>query len=203
MITLMETGQTSLDIGYLGPEGTFTHEAADKFVQILKLQNANLISIESLEYLIYCVAKGEVDSAVVPLKNSIAGDYVKTLEGLANHNFKELSRLELQIVLGLGIHPDSDVTQITEAQSYPTALAECSYYLLEHFPSAKTISVDSTARAMKNIRDQGLLHVAAIGSAFGISFYGLNLVDNGIENTDKPNITTFLYLARDVSGVAK
>ena len=203
MTTLIESRQKSLDIGYLGPEGTYTHESAHKFVQSMQLQNANLIPVETLEYLLYCLAKGEVDSAVVPLNNSIAGDYVKTVEGLGKYNFQRLDCLELQIVLALGIHPESDVTRITEVQSYPTALAECSDYLKEHFPSTKTVSVDSTARAMKDIRDQRLLHVAAVGSAFGINYYALKLVDNGIENTDNPNITTFIYLVRETNGVVK
>lgn len=60
---------------------------------------------------------------------------------------------------------------------------------------AKRIEVDSTALAMKQISEQKLLHVAAIGAEIGLHHYGLKILQTDIQNSDE-NSTEFLLLAR-------
>jgi prephenate dehydratase len=57
-----------IKVGYLGPAGTFTHDAALIFVKESKYE---LVEFSSIQELILAVAGGEVDKAVVPMENSM------------------------------------------------------------------------------------------------------------------------------------
>ena len=190
-------------IGYLGPEGTYTQQAAAEFILRLRHTNQQLIPINSIDDLLDLLNQGDVDLAVVPLRNSIAGDYQETLRGMQKYKFSKLDFLDLQIKLALGIHPDSDPPMITKIISKDTALRGCSDYLSEFSPSATQVPVDSTAKAMKDIKDQYLLEAAAVGSVIGMNLYGLKIINDDVGNKGgKDNVTTFLYLIR-ANGAAK
>jgi prephenate dehydratase len=69
-------------IGYLGPEGTFTHEAAIAGA-VDRYGAAELIGLATIYDVVMAVARGEVDYAVVPIENSIEGSVTATLDTLA------------------------------------------------------------------------------------------------------------------------
>lgn len=184
-----------MKIGYLGPEGTYTQQAAEEFVRKLRLSGAEMLPLRSIDDVLESLNQGEIDSAVVPLRNNLAGDYTETVEGIRRHGFKSADSIELQIRLALGIHPETDETAVTEIRSKDTALRECSAYLREHHPNARLVEVESTAAAMQQVMRQNQRQAAAVGSEIGMKLYGLRIVNDDVGN-QKDNHTTFLYLEK-------
>ena len=68
-------------IGYLGPPGTFTEEAA---TQMPSSAGAQLVPLGSVEAVLEAVRAGEVMAGVVPIENSLEGPVTTTLDSLAN-----------------------------------------------------------------------------------------------------------------------
>ncbi|GEM_PF-6266014 len=185
-------------LGYLGPEGTYTQQAAEEFVRKLRLSDAERLPLNSIDDVLESLDQGMIDSAVVPLRNNLAGDYTETVKGLNRHDFNIVDSIELQIRLALGIHPETDETAVTEIRSKDTALRECSEYLREHYPNVRLVEVESTAAAMQQVMQQKQRHVAAVGSEIGMKLYGLTVVNSDVGN-QKDNFTTFIYLKRQTN----
>ena len=177
-------------IGYLGPEGTYTEEAA----RILAKGKHVFAPFQPIGMVFQMLDRRDVDLAVVPMRNSIAGDYTETFECIGRYtNINIKASTDLLIRLALGIHLESNIGAITDVLSKDTALRECSDYLGKQFPSAKRTETPSTAYAMREIRDKRLVHAAAIGSIVGLRTYGLQIIADDIGN-QKDNFTTFLLL---------
>ncbi len=182
-------------IGYLGPEGTYTQQATEKLLDKLSLPYAERLPLRSIDNVLESLNQGEIDCVVVPLRNSLVGDYAETAKGLGRYDFVRIDSVELQIKLALGIHPKGNKNDIKEIRSKDTALRECSKYLNEHYANAHLVEVESTAAAMQNVIQQNQIYTAAIGSEIGMKLYGLKIVDDDIGN-EKNNFTTFVFLKR-------
>ncbi len=182
-------------IGYLGPEGTYTQQATERLLDKLGLSDVERLPLRSIDNVLGSLNQGEIDYAVVPLRNSVVGDYAETAKGLRRYNFVRIDSVELQIKLALGIHPNGDKNNIIEIKSKDTALRECSKYLNEHYANARLVEVESTAAAMQNVIQQNEIYTAAIGSEIGMKLYGLKIVDDDIGN-EKDNFTTFVFLKK-------
>ncbi len=183
-----------IDVGYLGPKGTYCGEAAELFTQ--REREIRLVALPpALSGMFSELEMGNVQGIVVPLINSIEGIYPESVEGLRRYGLIQKGSLDLKIDLALGIHPESTRNKIREIRSRNTALGECRKYLLANFSSILLKEIGSTAQGMKEIMEGQLLDVAAIGSEYGMEKYGLKVLDRNIEDrTD--NFTTFLYLCK-------
>jgi prephenate dehydratase len=182
-----------MKIGYLGPEGTYTQQAANEFTR--NMHDVQLTAIDSIRGVFVELFGENIDFAIVPLANSLAGSYRETAEGVTSFPVRIVGSFRLQIKLAIGIHPDSDKSRLTEIRSKDTALSECSDYLQKNFPAAKQVATESTARAMQQIKNKALMHAGAIGSGIGLSLYGLKLIDDNIGNQED-NYTTFIILKK-------
>ena len=66
-----------MDVGYLGPSGSFTHNAALK-----AFPEASLVSLGTITEVIKSYEEGRVDYAVIPVENSIEGSVHESLDYL-------------------------------------------------------------------------------------------------------------------------
>ena len=64
-------------VGYLGPSGSFTHNAALK-----AFPEAELVSLGTITEVIKSYEEGRVDYAVIPVENSIEGSVHESLDYL-------------------------------------------------------------------------------------------------------------------------
>ncbi len=184
-------------VGYLGPQGTFSHLAASQYFGP-KVDYENL---RALEGVFEEVARGHVDYGLVPIENSTGGAIIETLDSFSDY-FGRLTicgeiRLAIKFSLLGKCAPDN--VQIIYSKS--EALAQCHQWLSKNYPQAQRIPAQSTAASaeiayLANPSDG----VAAVGSSKAAEIYGLQTLFEGIEDCDN-NITRFLILSRRETNV--
>jgi prephenate dehydratase len=179
-------------VGYLGPEGTFSHEAL-----VAQPGDHELVSLPTVYDTVIAVDGGRVQRAFVPIENSLEGSVNATLDTLA---------LETDgvAIVGEVVHPvhqcliartPLEHDAIETVLSHPQANAQCARFLREELPHAKVVAVNSTAEAVRTVADnEG--PTAALGTRLSAELYGATILLSGVEDR-KDNETRFVWLAPD------
>ncbi|HEY5267471.1 MAG TPA: prephenate dehydratase [Acidimicrobiales bacterium] len=178
----------SARVGYLGPEGSFSHEA------VLTLAHAKPVAYPSLEELLAAVADASVDQGLVPLENALEGTVSATIDGLVfSHELIILQEIVLPIHLHLLARSGVALNDVTSVRSYVHALAQVREFLHEHqLSSHQTTSTSQAARDVAESTEPW----AAVGSSLAGEIFGLDVIAPDIE--DHPdNATRFVVVGRD------
>ena len=180
--------ETRLTVAYLGPEATFTHEAALRsFGTSIELQPQVTVADVFAR-----VERGEVEHGVVPVENSMEGAVTHTLDELMNSPLKVCGEIYLPVSQNLlAREPSTD--RITLVLSHPMALAQASSWLRRELPGAGVEEVESTAEAARRAASEP--GVAAVGSALAAEAHGLEVLASGIQEA-RTNTTRFIVLGR-------
>ncbi|KJS19731.1 MAG: hypothetical protein VR72_17415 [Clostridiaceae bacterium BRH_c20a] len=181
-----------LVLGYLGPPGTFSEQAAHKFQSTYAIDA--LKSLPSIPHVLLGVDKQEVGLGLVPVENSIEGTVNVTLDMLANEvNLFIQGELVLEIKHCL-LTLEGDKEKIRFIYSHPQALAQCRRFLLDNFPNASCIPMESTAQAALLVKESAG-GGAALGSLSAAREYGLDVKNS--DASDFPgNKTRFLVVGK-------
>lgn len=179
-----------LRIGYLGPQGTFSHLAAQrKFgssVEYRPLADIRAVFDE--------VARHHCDLGVAPVENSSGGGVIDTLDGFLETHVRICGEVVLEIHHNLLANCPAE--EITAVASKPEVFAQCRDWLSTSFQKVELVSVASSSRAAEMAAQQKGL--AAIGSDLAAELYGLKIAFANIE--DNPNnMTRFLIIARQAA----
>lgn len=174
-------------IAFLGPEYTFSHQAAlSKFGHSVHYEVKN-----SIAEVFDGVDKGKVSYGVVPVENSTEGAVTYTLDMFVNSNCKICAEINLpahQYLLS-----KVDMAEIRLIYSHPQAIAQCRGFLHKNFPLIPLVEVSSTAEAARlAAKEPGS---AAIASQLASDYYKLNVIEEKIEDRMN-NITRFLVIGR-------
>jgi chorismate mutase/prephenate dehydratase len=180
--------EQTLDIAFLGPEGTFTHAAALKHFG----HSVKTTAMGSIDQVFREVESGACQYGVVPVENSIEGVVNHTLDMLVNSNLMICGEVELRIHHHLLSNEDS-IEQITRVYSHQQSLAQCRAWLDTHLLKAERLSVNSNAEAARLAA--GEKHAAAIAGESAAELYELAVLMKNIEN-EADNTTRFLVLGQ-------
>lgn len=175
-------------VGYLGPEGSFSHEA------VAALADVTPVACASIPDLLAAVADGALGRALVPLENAIEGTVSATIDGLVfDHELFIETELVLPVRLHLLARPGVGLADVTRVLSYVHALAQCRGYLARL--GVATEQTTSTSEAARRVAESDE-PVAAIGSALAGELFGLTSLATDVE--DHPdNATRFVLVGRD------
>lgn len=188
-----------LEVAYLGPEGTFTQQAAKKhFGQWVRTK-----PMPAIDEVFREVDAGAVQYGVVPIENSTEGVVNHTLDTFISSNIKIVGEVELRIHHHLMAGPNTNRDKITRVYSHQQSLAQCRKWLDAHMPQAERIAVNSNAEAARRV--QGEWNSAAIAGEMASELYDLEIVETKIEDSPD-NSTRFLIIGAqevDTSGADK
>ena len=189
---MTDTNHDPLRISYLGPAGTFTEQAA--VLVAGENARADFIPFPSITASAEAVAHREVDVAVVPFENSLAGAVGETHDLIIHQlDLFIVNELIIPIEHCLIVAPDADISEIRVIYSHPQALGQCQRYLSRRFPNARTEATLSTAQAVTRAVEIGD-QVAAIAPRRAAVLHGAQILEIGIED-DHRNATRFVVLA--------
>ena len=177
-----------LRIGYLGPDGSFSHTAAMlKFGQ--SVEYAPLADVKSI---FDEVSKGHCDLGVVPIENTTGGSVTETFDAFIDSDVKVCA--EVQMAIHHNLLANCPLEKVKKIYSKPEVFTQCRNWLSATIKQVQTIPVASTATAAQMAA--GELNAAAIGSSAAAELYGLKIVCENIE--DMPNnVTRFLVISRE------
>lgn len=177
-----------LRVGYFGPEGTFTHQAArQNFGQL-----AELASLGSISEVFAEVERGSIDLGVVPVENTTEGVVTQTFDALAEHDLSICGEVVLRISQQL-LSRSGRLDEVRRVVSHPQPLAQCRLWLDRNLPGIERVEAASTAVAARLAAEDGSL--AAIGSVILGEVYGLRMVEASIEDR-RDNTTRFAVIGR-------
>jgi chorismate mutase/prephenate dehydratase len=178
-----------LRVAYLGPAGTFAHEAAQQqFGACVEFVAASPISA-----IFRALERDEVDLGVVPIENTTEGVVTETFDALAASSEivpcgETLLRVSQHLLSRSGRLED-----VRRVASHPQGLAQCRRWLDQKLPRAERVEMPSTAAAARLAAEDG--EVAAVAGAAAAETYGLAFAARAIEDA-RDNTTRFLLLGR-------
>lgn len=180
-----------MNIGYLGPAGTFTEKATQKLIKEKKLEGYELIPFKDISYILYAVDEGKLDFGVVPAENSIEGSVNTTIDVLIN----EVNvQIEYEIILNIthNILGSNELKAIPKrVYSHPQALAQCRIFLKNNYPEIEKISTRSTGEAVQKVKENETENIA-IASLEAAEINKLKVIEHNIG--DYPGNQTKFYL---------
>ncbi len=172
-----------IKIGYLGPAGTFTEEAAHTL-------KGTLVAFDSVIEVFDAVKEGEISLGVVPIENSIEGSLVMTLDFLVHDSDLKIKReIILPISHNFLINPNAELGDIEIVYSHHQALSQCRKYIQSL--GVETKATASTASAAEAIL--GHKNMAAIGTSRAADIYNLKIIARDIQDYAN-NSTRFVVL---------
>ena len=184
--------ETRLKVAYLGPESTFTHEAARRsFGASVELEPQTTVSEVFAR-----VEGGEAQHGVVPVENSMEGAVTHTLDELMASPLKICGEVYLPISQNLLAKTDS-LEGVQTVCSHPMALAQAATWLRHELPHANLDEVESTGEAARRAAEEP--GVAAVGSALAAEAFDLNVLARNIQDA-RTNATRFIVLGRSWAG---
>lgn len=154
----------------------------------------NLVECATFRDLAESVAGGSY--GIMAIENTIAGAILPNYQLIMEHSLKVVGEWKLRIKHSLAALPGSKIEDITEVDSHPMALLQCSDFLnslLVRNSLLKVVQQEDTAGSAKMIAQNRLEGHAAICPSFAAELYGLEILKDGIE-TNKRNFTRFMLL---------
>lgn len=181
-------------IGYLGPPGSYTEDAAIAYAAWLTQSTGEAVSLHpatNIAQALRTTQSGQTQFCVVPVENSVEGSVTTTLDTLW-----QLESLQVQRALVLPIHHGliscaSTLEAIQRVYSHPQALAQCQSWLERVIPHAQLIPTSSNTEALQHLPTE--VTAGAIASQRAAQLYHLPVLAYPI-NDYPDNCTRFWIL---------
>ena len=181
--------QTGL-VACQGVEGANSQVACDRL-----LPRGNIVYVKSFEAVFSAVESGLCKFGVVPIENSSNGSVRAIYDLIQRKKFSIVRSTRLCIRHELLALPGVKMDDITEIYSHEQAIGQCSKFL-GSLGGVRVIPCDNTAMAAKMVAESGSRHAAAISSHPCAALYGLQCVNDAIQDSDN-NYTRFICITKD------
>ena len=188
IISAARSVQEPLRVAFLGPEGTFTQQAALSLFG----HSTPICAAETIEEVFSLVEKGVCQQGVIPIENSYEGSVNNTLDLLYKYDLKISAETFVRIRHHLLSRAES-IEDIRRIYSHPMPIGQCRSWIRTHLKGIPVKEVESTSLAASLAAHES--DAAAVGSRLSALTYSLNLLEEDIE--DHPdNVTRFLAIGK-------
>ena len=179
-----------LKAAFLGPLGTFSHQAAlDIFGS-----GTDLVPEKSIPEVFRAIECGRADYGCVPIENSAEGVINYTLDWLVRTSVRITAEKYCKVhhfLMG-----KCDLRQIKRIYSHPQVLGQCRNYILKNFPGVDTVEMTSTAAAAERAAAEEFS--ATLGNPVAAELYNLDILAENVEDSSF-NTTRFLVLGNQTT----
>ncbi|AIC16605.1 prephenate dehydratase [Nitrososphaera viennensis] len=176
-------------VAFQGERGAFSEMAA---LQYFSKKGARLVPCKSFADVFSAAEKKKVDFAVIPVENSIEGSVPEVYDLLMQTRLKATGEVYHRVRHCLIANKGVRIKDVRRAYSHPQALGQCRQYLQKK--KIEPVPAYDTAGSVKMVKEQGANDAAAIASRRAAELYGMEILEEGIEDR-KSNYTRFLVLA--------
>lgn len=201
IMSLCRALEKPMSVAYLGPNGTFSEEAALK-----RFGSAiTTVACDSIDGVFRTVESDAASYGVVPVENSSEGAVGRTMDLLLQTPLTICGEIQLPVHQFL-MARQTGLAHISKIYSHPQSLAQCHHWLktnLPHLPGSALINTASNADAARQAATDP--QSAAIAGKRAAELFGLAICAENIED-DPKNTTRFLVMGKqmvDVSGKDK
>ena len=181
--------QTGL-VACQGVEGGNSQVACDRL-----LPRGNIVYVKTFDAVVSAVESGLCKFGVLPIENSSNGSVRAVYSLLQEHNLSIVRSTRLCIRHELLTLPGVKMSDITEIYSHEQAIGQCSKFL-NRLNGVRVVPCANTAVAAKMVAESGNRHAAAISSHPCAALYGLECLDDHIQDSDN-NYTRFICITKD------
>ncbi|MBI5822644.1 MAG: prephenate dehydratase [Chloroflexi bacterium] len=178
-----------MKVSFQGEPGAYSEQAVFNY-----FGNVETVPCESFDAMFDSVVSGQSDAALAPIENSLAGSIHQNYDLLLRHDLHIVGEYLLRVQHCLIANPDVKKEDIKKAISHPQALGQCAGYLRNL--GIKAEQVYDTAGSVKMLKESGARDVAAIASKRAAELYGMQILEEGIEDNAE-NYTRFLAVRRE------
>jgi prephenate dehydratase len=140
------------------------------------------------------VESGRADLAMIPIENTIAGRVADIHHLLPESKLHIVGEYFLPIHFQLMVLKGVARGEIRSVHSHIHALGQCRKYIRGN--GWKPVVAGDTAGAAKLVSEIGDRSMAALAPRLAASLYGLDIIEENVEDTDS-NVTRFVVLTRD------
>jgi len=187
-----DTLKKNKTVGFLGPEGTFSHQMS---LEIFSAA-AELVPLKSIDEVFTEVAKGNITNGIVPIENSINGSVIHTLDMLMQNIVSIQAEATLDINHCLFSNTTAD--KISKIYSHSQPIGQCWQWLQKNYPKADFLETSSTTTAIQKAIAEP--NSAAIASKLSSDHYPIKLIKENIQDL-AINQTRFLVIGEPISQV--
>lgn len=178
-----------MKVSFQGEPGAYSEQAVFNY-----FGDVETVPCESFDMMFDSVVSGKSDFALAPIENSLAGSIHQNYDLLLRHDLHIVGEYLLRVQHCLIAMPGVKKEDIKKAISHPQALGQCAAYLRNL--GVKPETVYDTAGSVKILKESGARDTAAIASRRAAEIYGMQIIEEGIED-DAENYTRFLAVGRE------
>ena len=179
-------------VAYLGPAGTFSEQAA----RALDAPDYQGVECTTIDEVFEAVQRGQADTGIVPIENSIEGSVPATLDALAFDTSLEIQReIVLDIHFALVAAPGTAMGDITSVVAHLQASGQCRRWLDRNLPGRAVTAANSNAEAVRIAAETP--GVAALGTAMAAGMYGAEVLKDRVEDY-AGNQTRFVEIGQGI-----
>jgi prephenate dehydratase len=177
-------------VSFQGIAGAYSEEAIRQFFG----PEVETCPCRTFSDLFVAVEQGSADYGMLPIENSLAGSVVQSYELLMEHDLRVRAEVILRVRHRLMSVTGTQLADLVRVKSHPQALAQCERYLIRRgLEAVPNFDTAGSARELAETPEPG---TAAIASALAAELYGLEILDDEVE--DLPfNYTRFFVLGLD------
>lgn len=171
-----------------GEPGAFTEQAMEEVfgTDITAFHKA------SFREVLQAVADGDAKYGVVPIENTSTGGITDIYDILLDYDITIVAEHVVKVEQALLAKPGAKLEEIKLVYSHSQGLLQCAPFLEEHAISTKSFS--STSAAAKKVAQGDDLTQAAIASVRAAKEFGLEVLQESINFSDK-NFTRFIVVS--------
>jgi chorismate mutase/prephenate dehydratase len=178
-------------VAYLGPEGSFTHQAAESRFGAM----SEYMTLPTIKAVFEAIDTERAKFGVIPIENNQEGIVYETVDLLKETNVNIAAELKIPVHFAMATEAEN-VSKIKRIYSKDIAFRQCRGFLNKYFEqrNVEEIQVESTSKAARLATEDP--ESAAICSEVAAKIFGLPLLFNNIEDNSN-NRTRFFILAKD------
>ena len=178
-------------VSYLGPEGTYTEEAAQFWFQ----DGETFIAQGTVNDAIADVIDGSAEFAVIPQENTLGGAVVNYVDALIkSEDVYVVGEVVLPINQTLMGVPGAKLEDIKTVCSHTQGLTQSAQWRQENLPDAVAEEMSSTAAAASYVAEKQDKSIAAVAAPGAAELYGLDVLAENVQITNA-NKTRFYILS--------